>query len=67
MTEHEKGHEPELVASFPADPLRAAFAAALSALIQALPPSYARDAAVEQLIAAHTRTEEVLARRRILN
>jgi len=39
----------------------------MGTLIRALPPSYARDTAIEQLIAAHTRTEEALARHRILN
>ena len=32
-----------------------------------LPPSRARDIAIEQVISAHTRTEEALARHRILN
>lgn len=68
MTEHEdKDDAGELVDRVPADPLRMAFAAAIGALIQALPPSYARDTAVEQIIAAHTRTEEALNRHRILN
>ena len=67
MTEHEDTADGELVASVAVDPLRNAFAAAIGALIQVLPPSYARDTAVEQIIAAHTRTEEVLAQRRVLN
>ena len=57
----------ELVASVTVDPLRAAFAAAIGALMEALPPSRARDIAVEQIIGAHMRTEELLARHRVLN
>ena len=68
MTEHEEDRVTgELVHVVTADPLRAAFAQALGALIKALPPSYARDTAIEQLMAAHVRTEEILARHRILN
>jgi hypothetical protein len=67
MTKNDKAVGEKLVATVPIDPLRSAFAAAMGALIQALPPSYARDTAIEQLIAAHTRTEEVLARHRVLN
>jgi len=68
MTKHEQDTaDGELVASVSIDPLRSAFAAALGAIIQALPPSRARDIAVEQLISAHVRTEEILARHRILN
>jgi len=48
MTEQEDSADGELVASVVTDPLRNAFAAAIGALIQALPPSYARDTAVEQ-------------------
>ena len=67
-TEHDHGVAGELVAAYPiADPLRAAFAQALGALMRALPPSRARDIAVEQIISAHMRTEELLARHRILN
>jgi len=68
MTEHKQdGVAGELVDRVTIDPLRMAFAAAMGALIQALPPSRARDIAIEQLIAAHVRTEEVLARHRVLN
>ena len=68
MTEHEEDRVTgELVHVVTADPLRAAFAQALGALIKALPPSYARDTAIEQLMAAHVRTEEILARHRVLN
>jgi hypothetical protein len=67
MTEQNDSTDGEMVAAFPADPLRIAFASAMGALIRALPPSYARDTAIEQLIAAHARTEEALARHRILN
>jgi len=67
MTEPDHGVAGELVATVPADPLRAAFAQALGALMRALPPSIARDIAVEQVIGAHQRTEELLARHRILN
>jgi hypothetical protein len=66
-TEHDHGVAGELVHVVVTDPLRAAFAQALGALIRALPPSYARDTAIEQLMAAHVRTEEILARHRILN
>jgi len=57
----------ELVDVVTVDPLRSAFARALGTIMEALPPSRARDIAVEQLIAAHTRTEEILARHRVLN
>ena len=67
MTERDHGVSGELVATVTADPLRAAFAQALGALMRALPPSRARDIAVEQIISAHMRTEELLARHRILN
>jgi len=68
MTEQNDSADGELVAAYPiADPLRAAFAQALGALMRALPPSRARDIAVEQIISAHMRTEELLARHRILN
>jgi hypothetical protein len=69
MTEHEQdAADGEMVAAYPiADPLRAAFAQALGALMRALPPSRARDIAVEQVMGAHQRTEELLARHRILN
>jgi hypothetical protein len=64
MTEHED----ELVETVVIpDPLRSAFAAAIGALMERLPPSRARDIAIEQVISAHTRTEEALARHRILN
>jgi len=69
MTQHEQddGVAGELVATMPVDPLRAAFGAAMSALIQAMPPGTARDLALEQVMGAHQRTEELLARHRILN
>jgi hypothetical protein len=63
----EQDNTPELVATVTVDPLRAAFAAAIGALMQALPASRARDIAVEQIIAAHVRSEEMLARHRVLN
>ena len=66
-TEHDHGVAGELVHVVVTDPLRAAFAQALGALMRALPPSRARDIAVEQIISAHMRTEELLARHRILN
>jgi len=52
----EQDNTPELVATVTpvADPLRSAFAHALRAIVEALPPSRARDIAVEQVIAAHT-------------
>jgi len=62
-----KQDHPELVATVTHDPLRAAFAAAMGALIQALPPGYVQEVAIEQLIAAHVRAEQVLAKRRVLN
>jgi len=65
MTEHE--HVGELVGRVTVDPLRAAFAHALRAIAEALPPSRARDIAIEQVIGAHQRTEELLARHRVLN
>jgi hypothetical protein len=68
MTEHEHDDVAgELVATVTADPLRAAFAAAMGALIQVLPPSYVRDVALTEIIAAHERTEHALARRRVLH
>jgi hypothetical protein len=68
MIEHENDDaDGELVETVTPDPIRVAFAAALGALIQSLPPSYARDVAIEQTIRAHLRTEEAVARRRILN
>jgi len=69
MTQHEQddGVAGELVHVVPADPLRAAFAQALGALMRALPPGLARDLAVEQVMGAHQRVEELLARHRILN
>ena len=68
MTEHEEDRVTgELVHVVTADPLRAAFAQALGALMRALPPSIARDIAVEQVMGAHQRTEELLARHRMLN
>jgi len=63
----EQDNTPELVATVTADPLRAAFAAAMGALIQVLPPGHAQEVAIEQLIAAHVRAEQVLAKRRVLN
>ena len=66
-SEHEQDVAGELVAVVPTDPLRAAFASALGALMRALPPGLARDLAVEQVMGAHQRVEELLARHRILN
>jgi len=64
----EQDNTPELVATVAvADPLRVAFARALGVIMEALPPSRARDIAVEQIIGAHQRTEELLARHRVLN
>jgi hypothetical protein len=65
-SEHDKA-DGELVATVITDPLRSAFASAMSALIQALPAGYARDVALAEIIAAHERTEHALARRRTLN
>src|SRR5262249_15234597 len=65
MTEQE--HVGELVDTVPVDPLCAAFARALGVIMEALPPSHARDIAVQQIIGAHQRTEELLSRYRILN
>jgi len=67
MTEQDSA--PELVATVTpvADPLRSAFARALGVIMEALPPSRVRDIAVEQIIGAHQRTEELLARHRVLN
>jgi len=69
MTEHQDDTAGELVdrVTIPADPLRAAFAQALGALMRALPPGLARDLAVEQVMGAHQRTEELIARHRVLN
>jgi len=67
MSEHEDSADGELVHVVDVDPLRAAFARALGVIMEALPPSRARDIAVEQVIGAHQRTEELLARHRILN
>jgi len=67
MKERNDTADGELVASVTVDPLRAAFGAALAAIVEAMPPSRARDTALEQVIAAHVRTEEILARHRILN
>ena len=64
MNEHDAG---ELVDTVTTDPLRAAFAAAMGALIQALPPSHVRDTALEQIIEAHARTEHALSRTRVLH
>jgi len=68
MTEHEQGTaDGELVATVSIDPLRSAFASALRVVVEALPPSRARDVAIEQIMEAHVRAEAVLARSRILN
>jgi len=67
MTNTEKDVAGELIDVVHADPLRAAYAQALRTIMEALPPSRARDIAVEQVIGAHQRTEEILARHRILN
>ena len=67
MTEHEDSADGELVATVTVDPLRAAFASAMGALIQALPAGYVRDVALAEIIAAHERTEHAIARRRVLN
>jgi len=67
MTEHEDAADGELVDRVTVDPLRQAFASALRVIVEALPPSRARDIAVEQMIGAHQRTEQLLARHRILN
>ena len=67
MTERNDAAGGEFVTTVPADPLRLAFAQALGALMRALPPSIARDIAVEQVMGAHQRTEELLARHRMLN
>jgi hypothetical protein len=67
MAEQNDSADGELVATVTADPLRSAFASAMSALIQALPPSYARDVALAEIIAAHERTEHAIARRRALH
>jgi hypothetical protein len=67
MTEENDNADGELVATVTADPIRAAFAAAMGAVVQVIPPGYAQEVAIEQLIAAHMRTEELLARRRVLN
>jgi hypothetical protein len=66
-TEHDHGVAGELVATVAADPLRAAFAAAMGVLMERLPAGYARDVALTEIIAAHERTEHALARRRVLN
>jgi len=64
----EQDNTPELVDTVTViDPLRRAFASAIGAVVEALPPGRARDLAVEQVIAAHVRTEQLLARRRILH
>jgi hypothetical protein len=57
----------DLVGSAYPDLLRAAFAQALGTLIDALPEGAMRNAAVAEMIAAHQRTAERLARRRRLN
>ena len=67
MKERNDAADGELVATVPADPLRVAFARALGTIMETLPPGRARDIAVEQVIGAHQRTEELLARHRILN
>lgn len=56
----------ELVASVPADPLRSAFAVAISALMDALGECPAREIAVKEIMHAHDRARERLIRR-ILN
>jgi len=65
--EQEQPIDGEYVDIAPVEPLRAAFARALGALMEALPPGRPRDIAVEQIMGAHQRTEELLARHRILN
>jgi len=68
MTEHEQDDVVgELVDRVTVDPLRVAFARALGVIMEALPPSRVRDIAVEQIIGAHQRTEELIARHRVLN
>ena len=65
MTESE--HVGELVDRVAIDPLRKAFAAAIAALMEALPSGYARDTAVEQIMEAHRRTEHALRRNQVLH
>jgi hypothetical protein len=67
MTERNDAADSELVHVVTADPLRAAFAAAMGVLMERLPASHARDIALSEMIQAHERTEHALARRRVLN
>ena len=66
MTEQDNTPEVTTVTTV-GDPLRSAFAQAMGVLIEALPPGRMRDLAIEQLIGAHQRTEELLTRYRVLN
>ena len=56
----------ELVAAFH-DSLRLAFAAAMRALMEALPAGATRDIALSEIISAHERTEQAMRLRRVLN
>jgi len=69
MTEQERDDviAGEYVDSMPVEPLRASFARALGALMDALPPGRPRDIAVEQVMGAHQRAEELLRRYRVIN
>jgi hypothetical protein len=57
----------DLVGSAHCDVLRHAFASALGALIEALPPGVERDIAVAETIEAHMRAVATLAHRRRLH
>jgi len=65
---NEDGVVGELVDAAPAtEPLRSAFASAMRAIMEGLPPCRARDLAVREIMGAHQRVEELLARHRTLN
>lgn len=61
--EQDDAGDSEIVESQPADPFRAAFAAAIAAVLEALPPSWMRDVAVKEVMIAYERTKVALVRR----
>jgi hypothetical protein len=62
MTERDDGVAGELVATAPADPIRATLAAAVGAVLDMLPDGYARRVVVEEILETEGRIRARLVR-----
>jgi len=67
MTEQNIAGELVEIVPEPADPLCVAFAAAMAAVMGALPPGRARDLAVIEMMEAHARAARAISKYRVLN